>query len=159
MRYLLFISLLIVFNQAFAQITVAEAAAIQPKEAYENLKVIPVYSDANSSMFVVFVKKNVRNQLHEYHTEIVTVLEGTGELTLGGTKMLIKKGDHVVIPPGVAHAVKVTSSKPLKVISIQSPEFKGKDRIFLKEEVAETKKENPKKNTEEEDTEAIPEYE
>ena len=43
----------------------------------------------------------------------------------------IKKGDVVFIPKNTAHAVKSTGKQPLKVLSVQSPNFDGKDRIFI----------------------------
>lgn len=45
----------------------------------------------------------------------------------------VGKGNFFSIPEGVKHGLKVTSRKPIKVISIQSPEFKGVDRIFIED--------------------------
>ena len=48
-------------------------------------------------------------------------------------RYMIKQGDYFRIKKGTPHAVKVTSIKPLKMLSVQAPEFFGKDRIFLPE--------------------------
>jgi mannose-6-phosphate isomerase-like protein (cupin superfamily) len=64
---------------------------------------------------------------------VVTVLEGRGEFYLDGERIDIKAGDQIIIPPNTPHAVITRSKKPLKVISIQSPEFLGKDRFFLED--------------------------
>ena len=61
----------------------------------------------------------------------MTVLEGTGDMYLGGKTFKISKGDHLIIPPNTAHAVITTSKTPLKVLSVQSPQFLGNDRIFV----------------------------
>jgi len=58
-------------------------------------------------------------------------LSGAGTFTLGMKKFTIKKGDFIHVPKGTIHAVDVTSSNPLKVISVQSPEFLGQDRVYV----------------------------
>jgi len=152
MRYIFLFLMLLSIQPLWAQVNIESAKAITPKEDYKNIKSISLYSDANSSVFVIFVKLAVRKHKHDYHTEVITVLEGTGDFYLSGEKIEIEAGDHIVIPPGTSHAVITTSKKPLKVISVQSPEFTGQDRIFLKEEPKATK---DKKEEEEDD---IPEY-
>jgi mannose-6-phosphate isomerase-like protein (cupin superfamily) len=62
------------------------------------------------------------------------VIEGKGVMTLGNIELPIQAGDWVVIPEGTPHRVKVTSKRPLKVLSIQSPQFDGTDRIILEKE-------------------------
>ena len=42
----------------------------------------------------------------------------------------ISQGDYFRIPENTYHALKVTSKEPIKVLSVQSPEFLGKDRVF-----------------------------
>ena len=101
------------------------------KDSFENIKVIPIHSDDRSSVFIVFVKNEVKLHKHAHHTEIVRVLEGKGKMTLGDDTFKIKKGDFFIIPKGTPHSVKTTSKKPLKALSIQAPKFEGKDRIFL----------------------------
>ena len=70
---------------------------------------------------------------HVEHTENVIILEGEGEMTLGDKKFKVKKGDIVFIPKGTPHSLTVTSAIPVKVLSVQSPFFDGKDRIFIEE--------------------------
>lgn len=101
------------------------------KDSFENIKVVPIHSDEQTSAFVVFVKKEVLLHKHADHTEIVRVLDGKGTMTLGDETYNIKKGDFFIIPKGMPHSVQTTSKKPLKALSIQAPKFEGKDRIFL----------------------------
>lgn len=105
--------------------------SIEPDKDYENILVKKLYSDKYTSTFIVWVKKEVKAHKHATHTEQVGVLEGKAEMMLGDKKIYLKKGDWVVIPEGTVHSVKVLSKKPVKVISIQTPEFKGKDRVFV----------------------------
>ena len=101
------------------------------KDSFENIKVIPLHSDEQVSVFIVFVKKEVALHKHVHHTEMVSILDGKGIMTLGDETFKIKKGDFFVIPKGIPHSVRTTGRKPLKAISTQAPKFEGKDRIFL----------------------------
>ena len=106
---------------------------IEPDKDFDNILVKKVYSDQYTSTFVIWVKKEVKAHRHLKHTEQVGVLEGKAEMTIGAKTIIVKKGDWITIPEGTVHAVKVLSKKPVKVISIQTPEFKGKDRVFIEE--------------------------
>lgn len=101
-----------------------------PKEV-ENIYVRPLYSDSLSSSYVIFIKKEVKLHKHISHSEHVVVLNGTGDMVLGDKIFPIKKGDVIFIPKNTPHSVVTTSKKPLKVISIQSPQFYGEDRVML----------------------------
>lgn len=101
------------------------------KDSFENIKVIPLHLDDQTSAFVIFLKNEVALHKHAHHTEIVQVLEGKGIMTLGDKTFEIKKGDLFIIPKEMPHSVRTTSKKPLKALSIQAPKFEGKDRIFL----------------------------
>lgn len=111
--------------------TFQSADTIQAPGAYENIFVRPLYSDSLVSSFVIFIKKEVKLHKHATHSEHVYVLEGEGEMTLGDKKFRIKKGDVVFIPKNTAHALKTISTYPIKVVSLQSPMFDGKDRILV----------------------------
>lgn len=92
-----------------------------------------LFNDSLSSSFLIVVKKEVKPHKHLSHSEHVVVLDGTAELLLGDKKINVKKNDVVFIPKGTIHGVKVTSSQPLKIVSIQSPYFDGTDRIWIEE--------------------------
>lgn len=99
--------------------------------SYDNIYSRQLASDSLSTSFVIFIKKEVKKHVHQHHTENVVVLEGEGEMLLGDQKINVKKGDVLFIPKNTVHSVKVTSKKPMKVLSVQSPGFDGKDRIML----------------------------
>jgi len=99
----------------------------------DNIYVHKIASDANSSDFVIFIKKKVPLHKHLTHTETIFVLEGRGIFQQGMEKMEIGPGDYLRIPENTPHAVTVLSNNPLKVLSVQAPEFLGKDRVFIKE--------------------------
>jgi len=139
MRTLFTLVLLLSSTILSAQILTQNANKITPQEAFTNVKTIPLHTDENTSVFMIFVKKSVRKHVHQYHTEVITILDGTGKMYLGGDYFKVKKGDHIVIPPNTAHAVVTTSSKPLKVLSAQSPQYLGQDIIFIQETPEEKK--------------------
>lgn len=94
---------------------------------------VPLASDSNCSAFAIRVKEEVKAHYHAFHTENLYVLKGKAQMLLGDSIILIKAGDFINIPPKTIHSVKVTSLEWLEVISIQSPEFKGDDRILIEE--------------------------
>ena len=170
MRTLFILVLVLSSTILSAQILTQNANTMTPKEEFTNIKSIPLHSDENTSVFMIFVKQAVRKHVHQYHTEVITVLDGTGRMYLGGDYFDVKKGDHIVVPPNTAHAVVTTSSKPLKVLSVQSPQFLGQDRILIRDTpeegkaateggAADSKDKNkkPKKKKKKEDD--IPEFE
>jgi len=103
----------------------------QPADEYENIFVEKIAGDSNQTSFIIWIKKEVALHKHEWHTENVYILDGKGEFTLGDEKFIIQKGDYFNIPKGTPHGVKVLSSAPMKVLSIQSPHFDGSDRILI----------------------------
>ena len=120
-----------------AVITVAQdikrLSDVEPDKEYENIWVKKIADDDEQTSFVIWVKENVRLHKHEHHSENIYVLGGKGEMTINDEKFVIKKGDYFNIPKNTPHALKVLSSSPVKVLSIQSQKFEGKDRLFLDE--------------------------
>lgn len=98
----------------------------------DNVYVHKIASDAHSSDFVIFIKNQVPLHKHLKHTETVYILEGRGIFQQGDTKMEVGPGDYLRIPENTPHAVTVLSEEPMKVLSIQAPEFLGEDRVFIK---------------------------
>jgi quercetin dioxygenase-like cupin family protein len=93
-----------------------------------------IAEDSLQSSFIIWIKKDVKGHFHEEHTENIVVIEGKAEMLFDGQRIIVKKGDYLNIPRGTKHSVtKVISRKPLKVLSIQAPNFDGNDRIFTTE--------------------------
>lgn len=130
-KYIIIATLLCFRLYAFAQVKTTDISELKPEETYSNIKVVPLHSDSNSSVYMIYIKQAVKKHVHRLHTEVVTVVDGRGSMYLAGETFDIKKGDHIVIPPNTPHAVVTTSKKPLQVLSVQSPQFLGKDRHFI----------------------------
>lgn len=129
MKTLLFTITLLISGFTFSQ-EVTNLETIAPETAYENILVKKLYSDAKSTFFIIWIKKEVKSHKHLTHTESIVVLEGKGKMTVGKKTFKIKEGDHFVILENTFHSLRVNSKTPLKVISVQAPEFLGKDRVF-----------------------------
>lgn len=106
---------------------------IKPTAEFENIHVLKISEDTHQSSFVIWVKDSVPEHYHNDHTENIIVLSGKAIMTVGGKSITIKKGDFINVPEGIKHSVtRVLGHSPLKVISIQTPLFDGKDRTFTK---------------------------
>ncbi len=90
-----------------------------------------LHHDSLSSSFLIIIPKEVKSHYHAEHTEQVVILSGEADMILGEQKLHIKAGDVIIIPKGTKHSVIVTSTEPLKIISVQAPYFDGTDRIML----------------------------
>lgn len=102
-----------------------------PENDFDNIYAEKIFSDSLVSSFLIVVKKEVKLHKHVTHSEHVYVLEGSGDMVLGNENISITKGDLIIIPKNTAHSLIVTSSIPVKIISIQAPEFDGKDRVLI----------------------------
>lgn len=128
--FILFIIFILAIYNNFSQ-NIKELNKITPQEDFENIHVIPLHSDSNASSYLIFIKKFVKPHKHVFHTEHVQIISGKGKMTIDGKEQKVKKGDLIIIPEGSIHSVEVIGKKALKVLSVQSPEFKGKDRVFI----------------------------
>ena len=103
----------------------------QPGKEFENIHVMKLNTDSLASSFLIWVKKSVKPHKHERHTENLYVVSGKAIMRVGEKEFEISAGDYFQIPMNTVHSVKVISKEPLKVISVQAPEFIGKDRVFV----------------------------
>ena len=103
---------------------------IKPEKEFENINVKKLSSSSNATTFAIWIKKSVALHKHVQHDENVYIIEGEGVFQLGDSNHIVKKGDLINIPKNTWHGVKVNSKTTMKVISIQSPEFFGNDRVL-----------------------------
>lgn len=129
MKIFLFISCLLCSFVTIGQ-NIIDVKKLKPQEEYDNILIKKLDTDSNATSFVIWVKRGVKSHKHVNHSEVLYVIEGEGEMTIGKAINPIKAGDYFRIPKNTYHALKVTSKMPMKVISVQAPEFYGKDRVF-----------------------------
>jgi mannose-6-phosphate isomerase-like protein (cupin superfamily) len=133
MKYLLIIFCFAIQSSLFSQGHVSNFNEINPIIAYDNIHVKKLSSDINSTTFAIWIKQRVKMHKHLNHIENIYVTQGSGSFYLADSIINIKSGDLIVVPNNTWHGVDVTSKTPLKVLSIQSPEFIGNDRVFKEE--------------------------
>ncbi len=129
MKSFLFLLSVVCSGLVFSQ-EVTNIKALQPHEEFENILIKKLDTDSNSTSFVIWIKKEIKSHNHETHSEIISVIEGAGVMTINKKSFDIKSGDYFRIPKNTFHSLEVKSKKAMKVLSIQSPEFLGKDRVF-----------------------------
>lgn len=71
---------------------------------------------------------NVGKHFHAKTDEIQYIIEGSGEMWLGGERKAFKPGTLIVIPKGTAHGGTLVTSGPVKAIAIKIPP-QGKDDV------------------------------
>ena len=113
-----------------SQEIIASINEIYPDKEFENIHVKKISSDSSSSTFAIWIKQKVKLHKHVYHTENVLIDEGFGEFQINDSVYKVTAGDLIIIPKNTWHGVIVNSKSIMKVISVQSPEYFGKDRIF-----------------------------
>lgn len=104
---------------------------LKPSKEYNNVLSQKVAGDSLSTSFVIWIKQEVKAHKHAKHAENIYVLEGTGTMKIAAQTISVKAGDYLFVPCNIIHSLKVTSATPMKVLSIQTPEFLGDDRIIV----------------------------
>ena len=130
MRLTTILGLLLIPLLFISQDIVSSIDQILPDKEFENIHVKKISSDSSSSTFAIWIKQKVKLHKHVYHTENVLIDKGFGEFQINDSIYKVVAGDWIVIPKNTWHGVIVNSKSTMKVISVQSPEYFGKDRIF-----------------------------
>lgn len=129
MRVFVCFLLMLFFADTKAQIYLKQAKAVS-FDSTAPVLVKRIGGDSTYSAFVIQIQNEVRAHHHQHHTEIIYVLSGKARMQLGDSSFIIRRKDTFVIPAGTVHSVRNLRKKPLKVLSIQTPHFDGKDRIW-----------------------------
>lgn len=131
MKILNLILLMFLLNHSNAQEFVSSTDKIEPvNEDYDNISITKLSTNSDATTFAIWIKKKVKIHKHINHTEHVYIKQGKGKFQLADSLYNVKTGDLIIVPKNTWHGVIVESKNPMKVISIQSPEFFGKDRVF-----------------------------
>lgn len=130
MRLTTILGLLLIPLLFISQDIVSSIDQILPDKEFENIHIKKISSDSSSSTFAIWIKQKVKLHKHVYHTENVLIDKGFGEFQINDSIYKVAAGDWIVIPKNTWHGVVVNSKSTMKVISVQSPEYFGKDRIF-----------------------------
>jgi mannose-6-phosphate isomerase-like protein (cupin superfamily) len=92
-----------------------------------NAKVLVVTDNAT----IGIQSGNVAKHIHSKTDEIQYIIEGSGEMWLGGERKAFKPGTLIVIPKGTAHGGTLVTSGPVKAIAIKIPPQPKDDVTFV----------------------------
>lgn len=67
---------------------------------------------------------------HQLSQEIYYILEGEGEMRLGGETFKVKTCDAILIPPGTLHCVKNDGRSALRMLCVCSPPYSHEDTVL-----------------------------
>jgi len=70
---------------------------------------------------------------HRATEEVYYVLEGDGEMTVGGETRPVGSGDAVYIPIGAVHTLRNVGETPMRIWLVCGPAFTREDEIFVDE--------------------------
>jgi mannose-6-phosphate isomerase-like protein (cupin superfamily) len=96
----------------------------------QELRSDKIEGDSLSSVHLTQVRGEVKALSHLHHKETMYVIRGAGRLTLGNQKYKVAAGEVITIPPGTPHSFYSMGKIPTVVISVFSPGFDGKDRVY-----------------------------
>ncbi len=111
-------------------IKLAEDKPIDPKKGFN---VTQVALGKNASVYLVQAAPGsiLKMHYHNYRDEIVYVTAGQAIFTVSGDNYTAKAGDLMYLPAMMLHRVVAAGNESLQMVSIFTPPFDGKDRIYV----------------------------
>ncbi|MBW3621886.1 MAG: cupin domain-containing protein [Armatimonadetes bacterium] len=106
--------------------------AKHPLAKDEPFRIIPVVQGRDASVTVVRAARELPPHYHNEREEVVYVVRGGGTMQIGEEKRPVKAGDILYLPRKVPHGFSNGAKQETVVVSVMSPPFDGKDRIFLR---------------------------
>ena len=73
-------------------------------------------------------------QIHNHRSEHWLVVEGCGEVTLGGDLIKVEQGRHIFIPSDTKHRIHNTGTGPLVFVEVQFGRFLDEDDVVRLED-------------------------
>jgi len=109
-------------EERLAESPLAPGAALRSDELHRG---------SEASLHLVQVRDAVAPHYHRDHDETVYVIRGEALFTLAGEEMALRPGTLLHVPRRLVHSVRVLGAEPCAVLSLFTPPFDGKDRIFV----------------------------
>jgi oxalate decarboxylase/phosphoglucose isomerase-like protein (cupin superfamily) len=111
-------------------IDLAQQKSVDPKDG---LNITQVASGKNASVNLVMGPTGsiLKMHYHQYSDEITYCIKGQAVMNVSGKELVMKAGDLMYIPALMLHGSEVTGNETLQLISIFTPPFDGKDRIYV----------------------------
>lgn len=96
-------------------------------------KSTPLLRGPNCSFNLAQLVTVLKSHYHKDRDEVVYLVRGNGLVTIAGKEYKIMPGYAYLVPKGTIHRFVNFGPDPAVVLSIFSPAFDGKDRIFVEE--------------------------
>lgn len=107
---------------------VLQKEKLDPQQSW---KTTPILTGPNCSLNLAQLGTGVKGHYHRSHDEIVYIVRGNALVTIAEKEYKVWPGYAYVIPQGTIHSFVNLGPDPCAVLSIFSPAFDGKDRIFV----------------------------
>lgn len=122
-------SVLLVENQQGALRTLQSITASDPLAEGQPKKATSLARGEYASSHVVQIRDREDPHVHAKHDLSVTLIEGSGELYLAGTRLVMRAGDSAFIPRGVPHYFVNTGADVAVAVATYAPPFDGRDSV------------------------------
>ena len=80
-------------------------------------------------------KGRLSYQYHNKRSEVWTIIEGIGRITINGQVKDYSSGETIIIPHGFKHRIENKKSKKVVFIEVQTGEYFGEDDIIRLEDL------------------------
>jgi oxalate decarboxylase/phosphoglucose isomerase-like protein (cupin superfamily) len=115
------------------QVNLVDLAQQKGVDTKDGLNITQVASGKNASVNLVMgpLGSILKMHYHQYSDEITYCIKGQAVMNVSGKELVMKAGDLMYIPTLMLHGSEVTGNETLQLISIFTPPFDGKDRIYV----------------------------
>ena len=101
---------------------------VQKDNAYGTVRL--AYDELAAS-FLLTIPTETKMHYHKDHSEHIMLIEGNGMVLMGYKTIKLKKNELIFITKGTPHKIINNGKGKLKILSIQSPFYSGRDIIIL----------------------------
>jgi mannose-6-phosphate isomerase-like protein (cupin superfamily) len=109
---------------------VLQKEKVDPGQPFQST---PLLRGPNCSFNLAQLVTVVKSHYHRDRDEVVYLVRGNGLVTIAGREYQVMPGYAYLVPKGTIHRFVNLGPDPAVVLSVFSPAFDGKDRIFVEE--------------------------
>jgi oxalate decarboxylase/phosphoglucose isomerase-like protein (cupin superfamily) len=115
------------------KVNLIDLAQQKSADTKAGLNITQMASGKNASVNLVMGPPGsiLKMHYHQYRDEITYCIKGQAVMNVSGKELVMKAGDLMYIPALMLHGSEVTGNETLQLISIFTPPFDGKDRIYV----------------------------
>jgi oxalate decarboxylase/phosphoglucose isomerase-like protein (cupin superfamily) len=115
------------------QVNLIDLAQQKSANTKDGLNITQVALGKNASVNLIIGPPGsiLKMHYHQSRDEITYCIKGQAAMNVSGKESVMKAGDLMYIPALMLHGSEVTGNETLQLISIFTPPFDGKDRIYV----------------------------